>query len=121
MKVLARGEYLVLDQDFGAQTGQRRYVGRRAVAAWKQADLPAGEPFHTPSMEFLEPESKPVPFVAYPKGAAPVDVPATRFYLKELRAGTLWAADAETAKAAGVPFDSSFGGEYPTPKRATKE
>jgi hypothetical protein len=33
-------------------------------------------------------------------------------YLRCLRDGDLWPADAATAALAGVPFDPTFGGEY---------
>lgn len=33
-------------------------------------------------------------------------------YQNEVKAGALWAADAETAKICGVEFDEKFGGEF---------
>lgn len=42
---------------------------------------------------------------------APTEVRWRQEYVKYCQEGDLWPADAETAKACGVPFDPTFGGE----------
>lgn len=48
-----------------------------------------------------------------------IEVPDTVEYRRHLRDGDLWPADAETAQAAGVPFDPAFG-EQPEPKAVSR-
>jgi hypothetical protein len=43
----------------------------------------------------------------------PTDDPYYGEYVKALQSADLWAADPETAAAAGVPFEPHFGGEHP--------
>lgn len=45
------------------------------------------------------------------------DDPYRDEYVKALRAGDLWAADPETARAAGVAFEPHFLGEHPETSR----
>lgn len=120
LRVLARGNVLVLDTVFAQDTGARRYIGRAAVAAWKVEDLPPGEPRHEAHNTFLQPGDKPIPHVAYPKNAAPVEVPMDRYYTRAIKNGELWAADTSTAACVGVAFDPDFGGEYPSLNKAVK-
>lgn len=43
----------------------------------------------------------------------PADDPFRTEYIRHLRDGDLWAADVETARAAGVPFEPEFLDEHP--------
>jgi hypothetical protein len=113
MRVLARGSLLVLDLEFAQATGQRKYVGRKAVAAWKLDELPAGCPRHEAHNLFLEPGEKPIPHYAFPMVEAVVELPFRREYRDEVQGGALWPADQATAAMCGVPFDPTFGGEHP--------
>lgn len=120
LRVLARGNVLVLDTDFARQTGAKRYIGRKTVSAWNIDDLPADEPGHIQRNEFLQRGDQPIPHTAHPKSSEPASIdlrsshPETvRFILKTIKSGGLWPADKETAQYCGVPFDPSFGGEYP--------
>lgn len=114
LRVLARGDILVLDTVFAQSTGARKYVGRSAVSAWKEEELPAGEPRHIAHNSFLELGDKPVPHIAYPKNSQAVEVPMDRYYTRAIQKGELWAADKSTAECVGVSFDPKFGGEYPS-------
>lgn len=120
LRVLARGSVLVLDTVFAQETGARHYVGRASVPAWKQEDLPAGEPRHEAHNTFLQLGDKPIPHVAYPKNSTPVEVPMDRYYMRAIQKGELWAADTSTAACVGVQFDPDFGGEYPSLNKAAK-
>lgn len=116
--VLARGSILVLDAQFAQATGSRRYIGRNTISARELKDLPEGEPRHEQSNEFLEPGDKPVPHTAYPRKSTPESVPVDRYYTRALKNGELWPADKASADCAGVQFDPTFGGEYPSLKAA---
>jgi hypothetical protein len=102
LRVLARADVLVMDTVFAGQTGKRRYVGRKAVGAWKVEDLPQGEPSHVAWNQFLEPGEKPMQHFAFPKTGVVETVPRE-----------LWPADFATAQECKVDFDSTFGGDYP--------
>ncbi|MFA4900965.1 MAG: hypothetical protein WC563_15710 [Brevundimonas sp.] len=121
LRVLARGDIKVQDVVFENATGSRRYIGRSAVHAWKEEDLPANEQCRHVSWNlFLSTGDKPIPHVAYPKNSAPVEVPMDRYYTRAIQNGELWAADQSTAACVGVAFDPDFGGEYPSLKTAAK-
>ena len=47
-----------------------------------------------------------------------IEVPDTVEYRRHLRDGDLWPADQDTAQAAGVPFDPSFGQPATAPSEA---
>lgn len=40
------------------------------------------------------------------------EIPFRAEYVSAVKSGELWAADQETASACGVPFDSTFGGQF---------
>ena len=113
LRVLARGDALVLDAPFSQATGRRRYVGRSEVAAWKVEDLPEGCPKFVADNSFLSPGDKPLPNYAYPCSGEVVSVPNDAqfgsYFRKCVKTGSLWAADHETARECGVQFDPSFG------------
>ena len=116
LRVLARGGILVIDVDHASAAttrGQRKYVGRKSVKAWKEEDLPEGCPRHLHSNEFLEQGQQSIPHMAFPSLGRPVTVSNSSYYRKVVKKGALWPADAETAAACGVRFDPTFGGEYP--------
>lgn len=127
LKVLARGDALVLDQEFARVTKQRRYIGRSTVSSWDEHALPEGEPRHIAANHWLPPGEKPLPHFAYPKTGAPETVPADvrapeysttlSHYAQVIRDGGLWPADAQSAAHCGVPFDPTFGGEYAAKER----
>lgn len=115
LHVLARGGILVLDADHAAASGgQRSYVGRSTVRAWKLEDLPEGEPKHVHTNEFLEAGEVKIPHCAYPRMASPTEVSNSNYFRKLVRKGSLWPFDEATAAECGVRFDPTFGGEYPT-------
>lgn len=123
LNVLSRGGILVLDVDYAQAAptrGQRAYVGRRTVRAWKVKDLPEGCPRHVHDNEFLEPGQAHIPHCAFPSRKHPVAVPNTNYYRKQVKAGSLWPADEATALACGVAFDPAFGGEYPNLAKTAK-
>lgn len=114
LRVLARGGILVLDADHAAaSSGQRSYVGRDVVPAWKVEDLPKGEPRHVQTNEFLESGESKIPHCAYPRAASPVTVSNSSYYRKIVKQGALWPFDQATALECGVRFDPTFGGDYP--------
>lgn len=117
LRVLARGGILVINVDHAnaAQTrGQRSYVGRKSVKAWKEDGLPEGCPKHLHNNEFLEQGQQPIPHMAFPSLGRPVTVSNNSYFRKQVKKGALWPADAESAEACGVKFDPTFGGEYPS-------
>jgi hypothetical protein len=123
LRVLSRAGIIVLDVVHAQQTGARRYVGRKTITAWKEDELPPGEPSHIQSNTFLEPGDKPIPHTAYPRISTPSVVPADRYFIKAIKNGELWAADEETARICGVAFDPTFGGDHPSltkPSKAAK-
>lgn len=117
LRVLARGDCLILDAAYSQATGRRRYIGRTEVAAWKEEDLPADAPKFVADNSFLSPGDKPIPHFAYPKNGLVADVPNDAqfgsYFRKAVKTGGLWPADLDTAKECGVKFDPTFGGEYP--------
>lgn len=117
LRVLARGNLLVLDVAYAEASGtrgQRAYVGRQSVRAWTLDELPKGCPRHEAHNEFLERgNDKRIPHAAYPSLGSAVEVPANNYYRKQVRIGALWPADEATAKECGARFDPTFGGEYP--------
>lgn len=121
LRVFARGGLLVLDKAYAEAAptrGQRAYVGRRTVRAWKLDELPTGCPRHIQTNEFMEFGDKQIPHSAYPRLDKPVAVPNDSYYRKQVQKGALWAADEETAALCGVRFDPTFGGEsLPTGKQ----
>lgn len=120
LRVLARGSIVVLDPAFAQATGHRRYVGRSTVTAWQPSELPAGEPCHIQHNSFLEPGDKAIPHTAYPKSGVAEEVPCDRYFMRALKNGELWAADRPTAEIADVPYDPTFGGEYPNLSKPVK-
>lgn len=120
LRVLARGDARVLYPQQHIN-GFLRYVGRETILANKVEDLPAGcTCVHIQANEFLEPGQKGLPHSAHPKKAEATEVPMDGYFLKALRRGDLWAADRPTADIAGVPFDPTFGGEYPNLSKPIK-
>lgn len=97
IRVLARGGILV--SDFRAlDASPRRFIGRTPKATdagveW-QADA---QPAELPDVGEFGSE-----------------------FVREVREGSLWPADAETARRCGVSFDPKFGGEFAAPA-AVKE
>lgn len=115
LRVLARGGILVLDADHAvASRGQRSYVGRGKVRAWKLEDLPEGEPRHVHTNEFLESGEVKIPHCAYPRKASAAEVSNSSYFRKLVRKGSLWPFDEATAVECGVRFDPTYGGDYPT-------
>lgn len=104
IKVLARGDILVLDVDYAKATGARKYVGRDTVTAWKEEELPAGCPRHLQANEFLEPGQPALPHTAYPATAEPQTV-ALMTHARDVRRGDLIPADKASADLCGVAFD----------------
>ena len=104
LRVLPVGNLLVLDIEYAAQTGKRRYIGRDEVRAWKAEELPAGVPCHMQYNEFLEPGHKPIPHSAYPAHGRAEEVKSTGYYRKAVAKGDLAPADAATAAECGVQF-----------------
>ena len=104
LRVLARGAAMVFDYE-RHDAGTRRFVGRRfdgslgavfvdeSGAQQRQGGWPAS---HSP--------------------ANPDEIPHRADYVRALRDGDLWPADAETAAFVGVAFDPTFGGDYPSPR-----
>lgn len=86
LKVLARGSAMVFDH----LSPRHRYVGREWDASLASDGVAGGW--------------RPL--------AEPSEVPADPEFVRALRDGSLWAADAATAKRAGVAFDPKYGGEY---------
>lgn len=124
LRVLARGGILVLDADHAAASrGQRSYVGRAALRAWKLDDLPKEAPKHVHTNEFLESGQTKIPHCAYPRTASPTVVSNSSYYRKLVKKGALWPFDEATALVCGVRFDPTFGGDYPelTKTAARKE
>ena len=126
LRVLARGDTLVLDAAYARTSGRLRFVGRTLIEADSADQLPAGcpvrerDPVDAGDKFYVE---------GWPRGSAPVEVPAVgefgSYFRSTIREGGLWPADAETAEHCGVAFDPTFGGEYPdlapkTPARAVK-
>lgn len=106
LRVLCRGSAMVPDYEaMGA--GARRFVGRQ----------------HDPSLgdEHVDPDTKQKARQGGFRALVGeiVEVPDRAEYRLALRGHLnggppdLWPADAETAQAAGVKFDPSFGGEHP--------
>jgi len=120
IRVLPRGKCLVLDLEYVEQTRQRKYVGRRAIAALKLEELPADAPRHEAHNDFLPPGERPMPHYAFPSTGDVVTLPFRREYRDEVTGGCLWPADEATAKLCGVPFDPNFGGEYPALSKPAK-
>ncbi len=86
----ARGTDMVQDLE-AMESGIRRYIGRKAV---NKDGKPAGSVADLVGWETIEGDSV---------------VPYRHEYVKAAQAGSLWAADAATAKLCGVEFDASFG------------
>lgn len=111
MLVKSADHALVLDIEHMNATGRRRYVGRGAVMAWQEKDLPDNCPAHIQVNEFLEPGQKPIPHAAYPLEGVE-SVPEISFYIKALQRGDLLPGDHISAAHAGIKIQT-------TRKRAT--
>jgi hypothetical protein len=98
LRFYARGEAMVQDYDALLEQGIQRYVGRRNDPTLGIAfkDKATGQEMRMPAWVPME-EADEVPYRAE--------------YVRECKAGCLWPADEETAKACGVDFDASRGGE----------
>lgn len=122
LRVLARGDTLVLDAAYARASGRLRFVGRTLIEADSIDQLPAGVPIR--ERDPVEAGDK-YYVEGWPRASAPVDVPAVgefgAYFRKQVREGALWPADAATAEFCDVPFDPSFGGDYPdlSPKTRT--
>lgn len=100
LNVRARGSALVPVHEAGS-TQPRRFVGRAFDASLGQA---GGWPF----------SAEPVTVPLFPPSHEHY-LEAWHFYYRALKDKELWPADEATAKACGIEFDPSFGGEYSTP------
>jgi hypothetical protein len=126
IRVLARGDILVLDATFAQVSGRRRFVGRSMNRFDSIEQVPAGsvirevDPVESTDTYYVE---------GWSKNTTPVTVPIDgemgSYFRKRVREGGLWPADAESATACCVAFDPTFGGDYPdqtsSSKRAKKE
>jgi hypothetical protein len=103
------------------QNGFLRYVGLESHYTNNVAELPEGHTCVTvQANEFLEPGQKVLPHAWHVKKTEPTEVPLDGYFIKRLQKGELWPADTATAKIAGVPFDPTFGGEYPNLSKPVK-
>ena len=104
LRVLARGRALVPNYELAQRDKRNAFVG------W--ACLPIGP-------EFTDPETgQAMRHAGFVKKLGQIVVlPVQNEYLRHLRDGDLWPADAETARIAGVPFDAAFGGEHAGPAK----
>jgi len=127
MRVLARGDILVLDSLFAVTSGgKRRFVGRSCITADASDKLPSGcvvrevDPVDPGDNFYVE---------GWARNPSPATVPAEgefgAYYRARVKEGGLWPADEATAALCGVPFDAAFGGDYPqaatTGKRGAKD
>src|SRR5262245_59651533 len=96
LRFYARGTSYVSDFDaLECPNPLRRFVGR------KLTELDGGRTTFAPK-------------------SAPEETNARPELIKAAWDGELWPADVETARACGVPFDPTFGGEF-TPAKASKK
>ena len=100
LRVLARGHLLVMQHEM-AGASPRRFIGRTPRA---RENPPGSHPLLEAATEWHA-LNEPTELTTDPQYVAE--------YLREIRERALWPADEATAKAAGVPFDPTFGGEYP--------
>ncbi len=98
LRVLPKGTALV--PNYEHQEG-----GRRSFHGWKH-DATMGP-------AFVDENKVQHHHGAWVKGVGEVlEVPMRGEYIRHLRDGDLWPADVETARAAGVAFDPTFGAEH---------
>jgi hypothetical protein len=96
LRVRARGTALVCDIE-ALDAGVKRFIGRKIVCI-----RPAN-----PAVK-----DDPGEWGFAPTGEA-VTVPARAEYVRDVKEGSLEAADAETAALCGVPFEQHYGDEAP--------
>jgi|GEM_PF-2481720 hypothetical protein len=123
--VLAKGAVLVPDYSRMKTTGRLSFVGRKVHHAPSIEALPVearGAPVRVRDTTEWTPEPTTVEaWVPLRTPTAVVsadhDDPQQReagaYYRERIAEGGLWPADAVTAAACGVPFDPTFGDEYP--------
>jgi len=114
LRVLARGDLLVLDYAHAQSTGAPRYIGRDTVLLTPDNAIPDGVPWRQTDPEFYDGIEQPTFF--YPKRSTPSvfamgtnDFDSVQYVAARVREGGLWAYDQATADACGVSFDPTFG------------
>jgi hypothetical protein len=113
LRVLHRGTAMVPDYRALMDTNTRRHVGLRFDPTLGPEDdflhpRPDGRGYDTVRGHhggFVKMIDEPV--------TIPADDPHYGEYIRHLKDGDLWAADQETASAAGVAFEPDFEGEHP--------
>ena len=109
LRVLHRGTAMVMDYRALKDTQTRRHVGLRFDPTLGPEDdffnPRTGETQRGHHGGFVKMVDEPVEI--------PSDDPHYAEYVRHLRDGDLWAADPETAAAAGIAFEPDFGGEHP--------
>lgn len=95
-KFYARGKAMVFDLEAHDQ-GIRKFIGRR----------------HDRTLGFPEYDENGNKFMTggWPATETPQEVPERAEYIQACRDGDLWPADEATARACGVKFDPTLGGE----------
>jgi hypothetical protein len=122
LRVLARGDILALDVAYCRSSGGKlRFVGRKLHIAPTREELPAGavvrerDPVEPGDTFYCE---------GWERRAEPSIVPCVgefgNYYVQQIREGAVWPSDAASAQIAGVTFDPTFGGDYPSISRAGK-
>ena len=112
LRVLPRG--LATVQDYAALMDPRAGINR--FHGWR-FDGTLGPEFVDPVDGQTKRHGGRVKLVDEVVTIAPGD-PHRAEYIKHLKAGDLWAADAATAQEAGVPFEPHFLGEHPLTSKA---
>jgi hypothetical protein len=112
LRVLQRGDAMVQDYRALFDTGTRRFVGLRF-------DPTLGPEFFDEFDHQTKRHGGFVKLTDEPVTIANED-PYYGEYVKHIKQGDLWAADAATAAAAGVVFEPDFLGEHPETAKAAK-
>lgn len=107
LRVLPRGTGRVPDYE-AQESGIRKSVG------WRH-DRTLGPEFVDPSTNETRNHG------GFVRHSNIVTVPHRVEYIRALREYSLWPADEETARAANVAFDATFGGEHPAVRTALDE